>query len=211
MEVTMAQAASHLATESHTGKCNGLRGAPQDLGAIAAELARLRAEAEAEANKGNQGIEAENALWGRIGDLEDLLAQARPRDAREALIIAALASHMVREVDGVADPVHQRACSLVARLLDWIEAAAGVTAAEMGLRCYTADREGGPRYEEDDGAEVLQLGYEHGYLAAVRRFAPMFYQFAQAELHTREARTPARHRAGVQHDEVVGFGPRTAS
>jgi hypothetical protein len=85
---------------------------------------------------------------------------------------------------------------LFARVLDWIEAEAGITAAELGLGCYAAGRGKDPTFgADDDGTRgVMQMAYDTGYLAAVRRFAPTFYPFVQREL-----------------DRAHGFNPLTAA
>jgi hypothetical protein len=175
----MTSAAMQLVHEAPTGKGPG---EPSRILAIAAELT-----AKSERIDTFTGPCAdEDRLQGEVVDLIDELAATRPRNAPEALVTAAVAAAMARDIDGRGDPQHQRVLTIIANLVDYMQAAAGVTAAELGLAPYADGRHDAPPPEDDD-KELVQMGYEAGFLAAVRRFAPTSYQFLRAEFERARA------------------------
>jgi hypothetical protein len=129
-------------------------------------------------------------------DLLDELAGQRPRNHREALILAAFASCQARDIDDPGVPQHQRACSILANLVDWLQAEAGVTAAELGAGSQAEGRHDGPRFDACDRDEafgqIMEQCYVNGYRTA-RSGSPVPVGFDLAA-HERASA------AGAQHD-----------
>jgi hypothetical protein len=182
----MTHAAPELAQDSHASNAIGPGTAStRAITTIAAELADLEARLEPYRNvvkMSEAQLEAWNHLYSRLCELEDILVRARPRNAREAVVTAAVAFGKARDTDEVGGVLHTEACKMLARVLGWIEADAGVTAAELGLGHYTGGSEA--PVHSGDGADTLRAGYEAGYLAAVARFAPSFYPYVRRELES---------------------------
>jgi hypothetical protein len=110
--------------------------------AIAAELGRAHTALAEVAPGADAG--AEHRLLGKIRDLEEMLARQRPEHPREALVAAAVAAGLVQQTDELGGYVHGQALKLIARVLEYLEASAGVTAASLGLGRYTATLADGP-------------------------------------------------------------------
>jgi hypothetical protein len=132
--------------------------------------------------------------WDQLRDLQEVLARQRPEHPREALVTAAVAAGLLRDLREAGEYEHALVMRLVAQLVDYLEASAGVSAEALGVGSFAEGRHDGPKFGEDDGREILQVVSDAGYLAAVRRFAPTFYPFVQREL-----------------DRAHGFNPLTAA
>jgi len=135
--------------ESPGGKSTGASPEPS-LMTIAAELGRRHAEMAAAGGP----IEAQDAvfdrLYSQIRDLEEAIARRTPASTVEALVTASVAIGLLIDLDEPGNYVHAQACALGARLVDYLEAAAGVSAGELGLGRYADIRNRGPSFTTVD-------------------------------------------------------------
>jgi hypothetical protein len=172
--------------------------APASVTEIAAELAKLHAALEHYGHIVNM-TPAQDEEWQRLfqqmRDLEQVLLRARPRNAREEVVTAALAVDKVSNLDGVGGCLHTEAHALAVSALAKAEAEAGITAEDLGLKRYTLYRDQPVCGEDDEGTRsIMQMAHDAGYLAAVARFAPGFYRYVKAELDRAHGFNPLVHR-----------------
>jgi hypothetical protein len=138
--------------------------AAASITAIAAELGKRQAQLAAP----HPG-EDWSRQWDQLRDLQEVLARQRPEHPREALVTAAVAAGLLRDLREAGEYEHALVMQLVAQLVDYLEASAGVNAEALGVGSFAEGRHDGPKFTVEDANEQFLASYAAAFDAGLQR------------------------------------------